>query len=61
MLLGVSLASDRKRLLQLIIYELKLLLFGIRYRLTLNLRGNLFEVLVSELHRLHFEVILSLP
>ena len=61
MLLGVSLASDRKRLLQLIIYELKLLLFGIRYRLTLNLRGNLFEVLVSELHCLHFEVILSLP
>ena len=53
----MALASDRKGLLRLSIDELKLLLLGICYRLALNLRGDLFEVLVSELHCLHLEVV----
>ena len=53
----MALASDRKGLLRLSIDELKLLLLGICYSLALNLRGDLFEVLVSELHCLHLEVV----
>ena len=37
---------------------MKLLLFRIRHRLALNLRRNLFEVLVPQLHCGHLEIVL---